>query len=74
MDDLQTLVATILNVEPAVLLPDAPRTSIPKWDSFNHLMLISELEGRLGVSFTMEEIGSIQTLGQLHDLIRKKRS
>ena len=73
MDDLQNLVASILKVEPSVLAPEKPRTAIAQWDSFTHLLLINELETSLGISFTMEEVASIQTLAQLHEIVQQKK-
>lgn len=74
MNDLKSLVASILRVDPSLLVDDTPRSAIPEWDSFNHLMLISELEGNLGITFTMEEVASIQTFQQLQHIVVGKKS
>lgn len=74
MNDLKSLVASILRVDPAILVDDKPRSGIPEWDSFNHLMVISELEGNLGITFSMEEVASIQTFQQLQHVVQSKKA
>ena len=45
----------------------ASHGSIPQWDSVNHLRLVMEGEKRFGVSYALERIPSIRTVGDFVD-------
>ena len=40
------------------------------WDSLNQLRLVTSLEQGLDITFSMEEIESIDTIGRLKELVR----
>jgi acyl carrier protein len=42
------------------------------WDSFSRIEVIVALEDELGVSFSIEEISKISTVGQLLDALKRK--
>jgi acyl carrier protein len=44
---------------------------IPDWDSMNYLLFIAELEKEFGISFSMDEVMNIQTLGDLRKIVEK---
>ena len=44
---------------------------IEQWDSFNGLMLVAELEKKFGVEFSVEEIASVKTVGDIKKLLQK---
>lgn len=72
MKDLKEIVSAILKISQQDLGDQTPRTQIPEWDSFNHLMLISELESQLNITFTMEEVGSIHCFEALKKIVQGK--
>ena len=41
-----------------------------EWDSFNHLVLIAEIEKKANLQLSMEEVNKINTFKDLHDLIK----
>ena len=55
--------ASVLGVDSSALSPDTRYGSIPEWDSVNHLRLVMETESRFGVSYPLERIPSMLTLG-----------
>jgi len=42
------------------------------WDSFGHINLIVQVEEEFDLSFTNDEIGAIQSVGDLHKLLSSK--
>jgi acyl carrier protein len=48
------------------------RSDMPVWDSINHLNLIVELEEKLDVSFSQEEIESIDSVSALINILENK--
>ena len=71
-EELQALVASIFGVASSVVKDDLERDAIDEWDSFNHLMLITEIEKEIGTKLTSEEIESIKTIKDLKDLVASK--
>lgn len=54
------------------LLPTSSKDTLEAWDSINHLQLIVELEDRLGVSFTKEEIEQLDSVAELTAMLAAK--
>jgi acyl carrier protein len=51
---------------------DTKREDIVEWDSLSHLNLIVELEDVLNVSFSKEEIMSMNSIKEIISVIEKK--
>ena len=66
---LADVMADILEVKAGELSRETVRDGHPTWDSFNHLRLMTAIEEEFGVQFSMDEIESIETAGQLDDLL-----
>lgn len=47
---------------------------VEKWDSMNHVLLISSIEKEFGVTFDIMEIIGVQRFGDFVDLIEKKKA
>ncbi len=72
MDNLKKLVADILNIDILEVNYDLTRDENENWDSFGHLLLVSELESKLGIKFTMNEIENIKNYNNLEETVKKK--
>lgn len=70
--DLAAVVAEVLGLEPDSVEPELSRQDEDRWDSLAHLRLITAVEERFSVKFTMEEIESIQTLADVDRLIGER--
>jgi acyl carrier protein len=46
---------------------------VDKWDSMNHVLLITSIEKEFGVSFDLMEIIGITRFGDFVDLIEKRQ-
>jgi acyl carrier protein len=62
---LREVVAGVLGVDPAALDDGFGPADSPLWTSLNHLRLMSSLERALGVRFTMAEVRSLASLGEI---------
>jgi acyl carrier protein len=58
--------------EPVELSLDSDRDNLEAWDSINHLNLIVELEDKLKVSFSKEEIENLYSVKQLVEILKTK--
>ena len=65
--------ASVFHVDRATLGPASDPDTTEGWDSFAHLTLLQSLEERLSIRFTPHEIMSIETLGELVDIVMRKK-
>lgn len=42
------------------------------WDSLMHITLITEVEKAFGIKFTLSEVGKMQDVGEMLDIIEKR--
>ena len=63
------LVAEIFFLDEDEVKPGLTPDDVDLWDSLNHLRLITAVETELGVSFSMSEIQSIDSISRLNDLV-----
>ncbi len=47
---------------------------IDEWDSLMHVNLVLAVESRFGVRFTSTEVAGLKDVGELTDLVEKKRA
>ena len=69
---LREVVGSLLGVDPAALDDGFARADAPRWDSLNHLRLISSLERALGLRFTMAEVRSMERLGEIRRAVASR--
>lgn len=67
MDRLKQVLARVLNVPADTITDQSSPDTVESWDSFNGLMLVSELEKEFSTSFTMDEVVSVKKVA---DIIR----
>jgi len=58
--------------EETIITEATSSSDIEKWDSMNHVVLISTIEKEFSVSFDIMEIIGITKFGDFIDLIEKK--
>jgi acyl carrier protein len=75
-DTLKQVMATLLQVEPSAITPDASMDTIANWDSLRHMNLVLALEEEFGVSIPDEDAGNITSYQLiklvLQDLLKAK--
>lgn len=71
ISELQEIFRSALD-EPVDISTDTKRDDLEAWDSINHLNLIVELEDKLKISFTKDEIEHLDSVKQLLEIIEKK--
>ncbi|MEK6943365.1 MAG: acyl carrier protein [Nanoarchaeota archaeon] len=72
MENLKSIMASVLRIKQEKLNDSFSRDNSEEWDSFNHLMLMSEIEKKTGIKFTIKEIESIKSFGDLKNSFEKK--
>jgi acyl carrier protein len=68
-DKIKEVLAEIFGEE---ISDDFSKESTDKWDSLTHLDLIVKLEEEFGISFTPDEIGSIESYQDIKKILNDK--
>ena len=72
LQDIVRMVKEIMKVDITALKRETKINTIPTWDSFNNLMLISKFQEDFGIEFTALDIENTQTIGDLLAFLEKK--
>jgi len=70
---LKTLVAEVLGIEESIINNDSSPENIESWDSFNALMLVTDLEKNFNLKFTTEEIVSVKNFKDIVDSLKRHK-
>ena len=57
-----------------VIAPEMTADDIEDWDSLTHIQLLVAIEQAFRVRFNTGEVAGLENVGEMVDLIRKKRS
>lgn len=68
---VREIVSEILDVDLDEVDESIDRQDVDGWDSLNQLRIITALEAEFEVSFTMEEIETVRTTGDLADIVER---
>jgi acyl carrier protein len=55
-----------------VLSEDVDASKVPLWDSLKHIILVVEIEVKLGVALTTDELANLRNVGELVTLLQEK--
>ena len=65
MKRLKTILSDVLEISVDDITGETSPETVESWDSFNGLMLVSELEARFNVKFTMDEVTSVKCVNDI---------
>ena len=65
MKRLKTILSDVLEISVDDITGETQPETVESWDSFNGLMLVSELEARFNVKFTMDEVTSVKCVNDI---------
>lgn len=71
MARLEKILSKVLGVKEEDINDESSPDSIANWDSFNGLMLVSELEQEFKISFTVDEVINVKTVGEIKKALIK---
>lgn len=63
-------VATVLGVTAATLTDDSSPTSVPSWDSLNHLNIAMSLESEFRIALTAEQVVAMDSVAAICATLR----
>lgn len=71
-DELLSLVADLLQVDPSTLNKDSQKERTPGWDSMMQCQIMTEIELEFDIEFTMEEMQEVSSLGAIQQLVNER--
>ncbi|NQT45938.1 MAG: acyl carrier protein [Candidatus Omnitrophica bacterium] len=71
MKKLKQILSKVLEIDEEAINDDTSPDNVEAWDSFNGLMLISELESGFNINFTMDEVTSTKCVKDIIEVLKK---
>lgn len=71
MGRLEKILSKVLDVNEKDVNDNSSPDNIESWDSFNGLMLVSELENEFKISFTIDEVVNVKKVGDIRKALIK---
>lgn len=71
-NQLKEIMAAVLGINEASIIPDASNETLAAWDSIRHMQLILALEDEFGLEFTDKEIGEVTSYQALSGVLTAK--
>jgi acyl carrier protein len=72
MKKLEEIIAQHFKLSPEDMRGDLSAEQIPEWDSMNYLLFVADVEKEYGISFTMDEVLGMKSLGDIRTALRGK--
>lgn len=71
MSRLKKILSKVLEVNEQEINDGSSPDTIESWDSFNGLMLVTELENEFKVNFTIDEVTNVVNVGDIRKALIK---
>ena len=71
MKRMYSLLSKVLGIEESKINDETSPDNTESWDSFNGLVMVSELEKEFDVKFTMEEVVSVKCVKDIKECLKK---
>lgn len=69
MKKLHEMLSRVLGIPENEIQDHLTPNDVPGWDSFNALMLVSELEAGFNVKFTSAEVTGVKCIGDIKKIL-----
>ncbi|MBL0181166.1 MAG: acyl carrier protein [Chitinophagaceae bacterium] len=71
-EKLTAIFRTVFNDEGIELRDDLTANEVANWDSLTHMLMIGEVEKEFSIKFKLKELGKLEDVKSLIDLIEHK--
>ena len=68
---LHAILSKVLGVDESAISEVMSPENVESWDSYNALMLASELESGFNVHFTMDEVVAVKNVGDIKAALKR---
>ena len=66
------IIADVLEMEPEDINDDVSPDNVEEWDSFQHIVLITNLEEGFGITLHPQEATGIRSVADIRVILRKR--
>jgi acyl carrier protein len=70
--ELQKLILNVMRLDIEKIDNHRNLSTIDEWDSFNNLMLISKIESKFNIKFTVKDITDATSISKILNLVESK--
>ena len=71
MKSLYRILSDVLEIDEQTITEKTSPENVANWDSFNALILVSELETNFQVKFSMGDVSSVKNVGDIKETLKK---
>lgn len=71
MGKFKKIISEVLQIREEEVIDDLKYQGIEKWDSLNHLNLVSKLEEGFKIEFDMDEIIAMENIQKIKEILAK---
>ena len=72
MDKVAKIIAEVFKIGSEKIKTEMTPDDIELWDSLGQLFLINRLEGEFGITFEIQEIFEIMSIGDIYSILERK--
>lgn len=67
---LYNLLGDVLGVDPVNLSEESSPDTVAEWDSLNHLMVVTAIEGEFDISISIDEAVAMRSIAAIREQLR----
>lgn len=71
MKSVENVLAFVLGIDVGAVADNTKPEDVESWDSFNGLILVTELEKNFNVQFSLEEIVEVKKVGDIKEILKR---
>ena len=71
-DKIRKIIMDIMNIDINEIDHNKNLRDVEEWDSFNNLMVVSEIESAFGIKFTANDIYGVDTIAKIINIVSRK--
>lgn len=71
MKTVEEVLSKVLGIDSKTIADATKPEDIESWDSFNGLVLVTELEKNFKVSFSIEEVVEVKKVGDIKKILKR---
>jgi len=72
-EQIKELVADVLDLDEDEITAELSPDDTEYWDSMNHLRLVTALEEEFDIKLTMDEVQSIENVGDIYAVVKSHK-
>lgn len=73
ISELRPVFEDVFDRDDIEMTPSLTAADVPEWDSLSNIRLFVAIESKFEVRFTSDEITALRNLGELAELLERKR-